>query len=358
MPRVSRRSFLASTAAAGASLAAPAVVTAQKSDSRLIVGEGDHRFEVIHDWPQLPRRFSWQTTHNVAVDREGFVYVIHEGHADKPDHPAIFVFDADGKYVRSFGKQFQGGGHGLEVRNEGGQDFLYVTAYKHLKTFAKLDMAGEVVWRKMAPIESGFYAKGEDTRPQNVWGRDRFMPTNFAFLPDGSFYVADGYGAYRIHRYDMRGQWAGSFGEPGREDGQFDTPHGLWIDDRGPGDPLVVVADRANARLQWFTTEGRHVRTQGGFTLPANVDRRDEYLLVPDLVAQVCLLDGQNRIVARLGRDPEWEALVAKKEVRNHPTRWPAGKFVHPHDACFDHRGDILVAEWVSTGRVSKLRRV
>jgi hypothetical protein len=34
------------------------------------------------------------------------------------------------------------------------------------------------------------------------------------------------------------------------------------------------------------------------------------------------------------------------------------GKFVHPHDACFDKNGDIFVVEWVSTGRVSKLVKV
>ncbi|MGC6425875.1 MAG: peptidase, partial [Akkermansiaceae bacterium] len=34
------------------------------------------------------------------------------------------------------------------------------------------------------------------------------------------------------------------------------------------------------------------------------------------------------------------------------------GKFVHPHDACFDPEGNIFVAEWVSTGRVTKLRKV
>ncbi|HVJ69698.1 MAG TPA: hypothetical protein VM510_17100, partial [Caulifigura sp.] len=29
-----------------------------------------------------------------------------------------------------------------------------------------------------------------------------------------------------------------------------------------------------------------------------------------------------------------------------------------PHDACFDPQGNIYVAEWVATGRVSKLKRV
>lgn len=38
-------------------------------------------------WPQLPSKYSWQTTHGVMLDRAGNLYVIHEGHVDKPDHP-------------------------------------------------------------------------------------------------------------------------------------------------------------------------------------------------------------------------------------------------------------------------------
>jgi hypothetical protein len=34
------------------------------------------------------------------------------------------------------------------------------------------------------------------------------------------------------------------------------------------------------------------------------------------------------------------------------------GKFVCPHDAWFDHEGNIFVTEWVEIGRVTKLRKV
>ncbi|MGE0757981.1 MAG: hypothetical protein AB7O38_13215, partial [Pirellulaceae bacterium] len=191
MTRSSRREFLATvTATAAAGLAAPAVITASKTEKEIILGEGDYRYRVIHDWPELPSQFTWQTTHNVAVDSQGFLYVIHEGRAEAKDHPAIFVFDPEGRYVRSFGQQYQGGGHGIEVRREGGQEFLYVCAYQQVKAFSKLDLRGEVVWHRHAPMEAGIYAAQEDTQPQKIWGRDRFMPTNFAFLPDGDFLLA------------------------------------------------------------------------------------------------------------------------------------------------------------------------
>ncbi|HAV63178.1 MAG TPA: hypothetical protein DCY13_12530, partial [Verrucomicrobiales bacterium] len=187
----SRRQFLKQAATAtAAAVAFPRVLTAAKADARLVIGTDGHRYEVHHDWAQLPSRYSWQTTHNVAVDREGLVYVIHEGRENLADHPSIFVFDAAGKFVRAFGSQFQGGGHGLEVRTEGDEQFLYVTGYQQLKNFAKLTLRGELVWEKRAPMETGLYPEGENTKPAKRWGRDAFMPTNYAFLPDGGFFLA------------------------------------------------------------------------------------------------------------------------------------------------------------------------
>ncbi len=341
---------------------APRVLTAQKSGKQLVIGSGEYRYEVLHNWAQLPDKYSWQTTHNVAIDGEGLLYVIHEGREQMPDHPSIFVFDEQGKFVRAFGNQFQGGGHGLEVRTEGNEQFVYVTAYQQLKNFAKLTLKGERVWEKRAPMESQLYPKDEDTHPTKRWGRDAFMPTNYAFLPDGGFFLADGYGSYRIHRYDKDGNWKSMFGGPGKGDGQFDTPHGIWIDNRPGRNPSVIVADRANKRLQWFTLEGKHIKTLDGFILPANIDSQNDVLLVPDLSARVTLLDKDDQVIAHLGEDPAWREQVLKDGMKLRRDEkgegWVSGKFLHPHDACFDRSGNIFVAEWVQTGRITKLRKV
>ncbi|MBI1314998.1 hypothetical protein GC176_27215 [bacterium] len=363
MPRpqstsLSRRQFLETSAAvATATIAAPAVATAYRTEKQVILGTGDYKYEVMHDWPQLPDRYTWQTTHNVAVDRAGHLYVIHEGHADLKDHPSIFVFDAAGKFIQAFGNQFQGGGHGIEVREEGGEEFLYVCAYQQVKSFAKLTLKGETVWQKYAPMESGVYAEGEASNPQKIWGRDRFMPTNFAFLNDGGFLLADGYGSFYIHRYDKDANYVSSFGGPGDGQGKFATPHGIWIDRRPGQEERVVVCDRAHNTLQYLTLDGQYLETLTGYGLPANVDTWNDLLLVPELHARITLLNGKNEVVARLGDDVE-RVTKTEKGVRNDRSKWIDGKFVHPHDACFTPEGDIFVAEWVATGRVSKLKRL
>ncbi|MBL8815696.1 MAG: hypothetical protein JNL58_06675 [Planctomyces sp.] len=364
----SRRQFLATSAAvAGASLVssvsgasllkgAPAVVTPSRTFSEIVIGEGDYRYRVHHGFPQLPAEYSWQTTHNVAVDKAGNLYVIHEGREELKDHPSIFVFDSAGKFIRAFGNQFQGGGHGIEVREEGGEEFLYVAAYQQVKAFAKMSLTGDVVWTKHAPMESMVYAEGEDTNPQKVWGRDRFMPTNFAFLDDGGFLLADGYGSFKIHRYDKDAKWVSCFGGAGDGQGTFNTAHGLWIDKRPGRTPSIVVTDRAHDTLQYFTMDGVYIETLTGYGLPANIDTWQNLMMVPELKAQVTLLDEKNQVVARLG------SAVARlnevKDLRVKPDQWTEGQFVHPHDACFAANGDIFVAEWVGTGRVTKLERV
>lgn len=358
---ITRRRFLRDTSVgATAMLVAPAIATAKKTDAHPIVGNGEYRYEVIHNWPRLPDRLQWQTTQDVTLDSENNLYVMHQGLSDSADRDTILVFDPQGNFIRSFGSEFHGGGHGIEIRNEDGLDFIYVAAYREVRSIAKLDLRGERVWRRGAPMESGIYAEGEE-QIEHVDGsksRNRFHPTNFAFHPNGGFFVADGYGAYYIHQFDREGNWIQAIGGPGPEDGKFNLPHGLWIDNRDAEQPKLVVSDRVNNRLQWFTLEGQHLRTQGGFLLPANNDIWNELMVVPDLVGRVTLLDRQNQVVAQIGDDSSRIEADTDYAIRTDSTQWRPGKFVHPHDACFDADGNIFVCEWVATGRISKLRRL
>jgi hypothetical protein len=354
-----RRRFLKTSAVSAACvMAAPSVLTASRTNSQVVIGNDQHKFEVLHQFPQLPSQYTWQTTHNVAIDSANNLYVIHEGRENQKDHPSIFVFDETGKFIRAFGQQYQGGGHGIEVRKEGNDEFLYVAAYQQVKEFAKLDLKGEVVWKKRAPKESGVYHADESDNPARVWGRDRFMPTNFAFLPDGGFFLADGYGAFHIHRYNKDGKWIDSFGGDGPGEGTFNTPHGIWIDDRNPASPKLVVTDRAHDTLQIFDLDGRYETTITGFGLPANIDKRGDLLLVPELRARVSILDKDYKTIVELGNDVA--RIVEDKgfAIRGDEKQWQDGKFVHPHDACFDNQGNIYVAEWVGSGRITKLKKL
>ena len=361
LPRISRRTFTALAAGAVTVSSTPALARSRRVGTDILVGSGAHTFRVNHRFPQLPDRFTWQTTHGVAVDAAGNLYVIHEGHKNKKDHPAIFVFDPAGTFIRAFGSEFQGGGHGIEVRKEGDAEFLYVCGYQGVKAFAKLTLDGEIVWFRKAPMESGVYALGEDVSTTPSWNRQGFLPTNFAFLDDGGFLLADGYGSFAMHRYDKDAKWLSSFGGAGDGKGTFNTPHGIWIDRRPAADgtkrePTIVICDRAHNTLQTFALDGTYRDTVTGFGLPANLDTWQGLMVVPELKACVTLLDEKNQPVAKLGR--AIERLDEIKNLRGLPDQWKDGEFVHPHDACFTPTGDLFVAEWVATGRITKLERV
>lgn len=354
----SRRSFLAQASVVSAiAVARPFAVHAQdKSGTRpAIVGTAEHTYECHHGWGETPSHIKWYETHGCAVDKAGNVYITHRAAANLPKTPSdcqdtIVVFDPKGKFIRSFGWQYTSGGHGIDIREENGEEFLYLSYMMPVNLVEKTNLKGERVWLKDRPPEAHVYDNP----------KARFAPTNIAFAPDGGFYLADGYGSNYIHKYDKDGIWKKTFGGTGSEAGQFKTPHGLWIDNRPGREPMLVIADRANNRLQYMTLDGQPVSIdKTNVSFPAHMETRGEILMVPDLHARITLFDKDNKVITHLGYHADWTKEVLDGfKVRQDPKRWQAGRFAHPHDACFDRDGNIIVAEWVVPGRITYLRKV
>lgn len=351
-------------AAAGMITAAPFVHAQSKTDSQpLITGQGDYQYEVTHNWAQLPSEFTWQTTQATVVDKNGFVYLNHTGDFNKKQHPNVFVFDENGKYVRSFGEYFQGGAHGLDLREEDGEEFLYFSNPAPVQSIAKTNLKGEIIWERFAPMESGVYPEGENTLPVRVRAGEapanspsRYKPTNIAFLRNGDLLVADGYGTNYIHRYTKDGEYKATFGGPGPSPEKFNNNHGLALEVRPGKEEILYVTDRGRNTIQCLTPEGKFVSLLEGFERPCHIDFYKDLMLVPELQGRVTLLDGNNKVLAYLCDDHE--NVNAGKVNRGKASDWLPNKFVHPHDATFDLNGNIIVSEWVTTGRISFLKKI
>ncbi len=86
-------------------------------------------------------------------------------------------------------------------------------------------------------------------------------PTFMAWMPDGSFYVADGYNGTRVVKFDARGRFLLQFGLPGvpgteTRPGYLNNVHGVAVDVETR---RVFVNDRENHRIQIFDENGQYV---------------------------------------------------------------------------------------------------
>ena len=358
--KTTRREFLA--AAAAAPIVSPLILGAQDKAGmkKPVLGEGAYRYEATHDWGELPPHIKWGNTHGVVEDSQGHIYVHHTVHATSDSADSIVVFDGNGRFVRSWGKELRGVAHGLHIRKEGTDEFLYLTANAANARMSpqpvlqavvvKTTLKGEIVWKIDGPPKDV-----EAYRPAADGAPKRYNPTNIAIAPNGDVYVGDGYGSYYVNQYNSKAEYIRTFGGKGSEPGQLNEPHGIWVDTR-PADPVLVVADRRNNRLQRFTLDGKHVDFVPGFRLPCHFDERQGLVVIPDLHGRVTLMDRNNALVAHLGDSgsPSWN-----DPLRTQPREsFIPGQFICPHGACFDHDGNIFVVEWVEVGRVTRLRRV
>jgi hypothetical protein len=354
-----RRDFLKTTLAAP--VMSPILLKVQdKAGSKApVIGDGAFRYEVQHDWGVLPPAIKWGNTHGVVEDAQGQIYVHHTVHATSDSADTVVVFDGQGRFVRSWGSEFRGVAHGLDIRREGRDQFLYLTVNAAnpkmtpqpglQAVVVKTTLGGEIVWKIEGPPDVEGYRPGADGTPR------RYNPTNVAVAPNGDVYVGDGYGSYYVNQYNSKGEHIRTFGGRGAEAGQLNEPHGIWVDTR-TSPAVLVVADRRNNRLQRFTLDGRHVDFVPGFRLPCHFNEHDGMVVVPDLHGRVTLLDRNNRILAHLG---DSNAADWNNPLRREPReKFIPGQFICPHGACFDHAGNIFVVEWVEVGRVTKLRRL
>ncbi len=343
---MTRRSLLYAVGA-GAPLILGA--TNKSGSANPILGEGDHKFEAIHDWGELPADIKYGNTHGVCEDSQGHIYIHHTVNAASESSDSMVVFDAKGKFIKSWGKEFKGGAHGLTIRKEGSTEFLYLCDTQR-GLVVKTTLNGEEVFTIGYPAESEAY------KPNPDGSKKKYSPTNLAIAPNGDIYVGDGYGSSFVNVYNKDGKYLRTFGGKGSGDAQLDCPHGIVLDSRG-STPIFMIADRANHRIHTFNLAGEHIGYWPGTNLPCNFGFNHKGdVVVPDLGARVTLLDKNNKVILHLGDD---SAANTWQKIRTlDRTAFVPGKFVCPHGACYDHHGNIFVVEWVEIGRVTKLRRV
>jgi len=270
------RRFVTGEVRSGEPMSKPYAVAAR--GGRVYVGDTVTRMVVLFDLAQgRYRQFGLddpgglRMPFGIETDSQGRVYVV-DGTLKR-----VFVYDADGKYLRTLGAELLWGRPAgiaidesrrrLYVVDTGGVD-----SEKHFVRALDLDSG-----RALFDIGRRGDGPGEFNLPRDaVVGRA------------GEIYVVDG-GNFRVQVFDSDGKYVKTFGAVGRQSGQFSRPKEISIDAQGN----VYVVDTAFGNFQIFDGEGRlllDVGTRGNvdgparFMLPSGiaVDRGDGRVYMVD----------------------------------------------------------------------------
>lgn len=331
------------------------------------ISAGDLEFEWMGDWAELPSVESvargW-AHHGAAFSTEGQIVTFH------PTESLVVILTPEGKLVRSFEVPVIEA-HGLTLATHGYMQSIWLADNgrkrdpDHDYEYMPESPVGKVVRVSM----SGEVELELDTPANPAYESGLYSPTCAIAFDDrcggnGDIWVADGYGENLVHRYNAAGDFLSSIdGTEGA--GRFDCPHSLWIDTR-PGTPELLVADRANGRVQVFDMEGGYIRTFGAdyFDRPTVFANYGENVLVGELNARVAVVGPDDELVGYLGdntpvsEESAWPNEPGENDVPRRTSRLVEGLFNSPHGITSDDDGNIYVTEWLIGGRYTKLRLI
>jgi hypothetical protein len=237
--------------------------------------------------------------------------------------------------------------HSIVHVEENGDEYLYTIVQratpKENWLFVKMKTDGTVVQKITAPPEAGFKA------PNEWW------PTAAVPAPDGSIFIANGYGDSRIFKFGEHGEFQASYSGKGTAEGLLNCSHGMTLDTRYD-QPLLLVCDRENRRLCHFDLDGKFVST---VTLhmrrPCQISFHGDFAVISELEGCVTILDRDNVPVAFLGDNPQ-KAQWANYSLP--PSQIFSSFFGAAHGCFVDESANIYISDWNHIGRVTKLVRL
>lgn len=303
----------------------------------------DHRpserfvHEAVEDWERLPSGWSHRDVSDVAVDSRDRVYVLTRG-----EHPVI-VYERDGTFVGSWGEGMFDSPHGITV---GPDDAVYcVDNGDHtVRKFTNDGTLSLVVGTVGSPSDTGYDGHNMSVRRS---APPFHRPTKVCALSSGDFYVSDGYGNARIHRFSATGELQQSWGEPGEGPGQFRLPHGIAAN---RDETRLLVCDRENDRVQVFGLSGDFLAEWTDLARPSAVAlTRDGYAYVTELGRRA--EPGRGAEPSRCSVFGPDGRLVARWGDEGDP--WAPGSLFAAHGIALDSHDDVYVAEitWSAGGR-------
>ncbi len=225
------------------------ILSAQQSEGTHLPLKGN--VEVF----KTPLESSMVLPTGVAINSKGHVFIANKGKVK------LAEFDGNGNFIRSLAEDVLVAPHGLRVDKD---DNIWVTDIETHMVF-RINPNGRI---SLVLGQKGTSGLIDETRNLILFNK----PADVAFGLNAEIYIADGYGNSRMVKLDKHGNFIKAWGEKGEDNGNFNNPHNVVVDNRG----LVYVADRHNNRIQVFNANGdfitvwNHLGTPWGLAINAN----------------------------------------------------------------------------------------
>ncbi|EMI24162.1 NHL repeat-containing protein [Rhodopirellula europaea] len=259
----------------------------------------------------------------MAIDPDDQLYIVDTT-------GRIQVFDADGQHLRTWTTPETNNGRPTGMVFDGAKDRLLVadTHYYRMLAFTPTGEllpedqiggtsgsgAGEFAFVTDIAVDGdgclyiGEYGASDriqrfdpDGTFMSQWGGtgrevQHFVRPQSLVIHEQTLWIADACN-HRVQRYDIsttEPQWIGSWGQEGKELGEFYYPYGIAVDPDG----TVLVCEFGNQRVQCLTPEGEPVSSWGA---PGHDPGQlyEPWGLVVDSQRRVHVLDSNNHRVQR-----------------------------------------------------------
>ena len=260
-------------------------------------------YRLVENWAQLPPGTQWGVITAVGVDAQDNVFAFQRSEPTSK----VMVFDAHGKYLRTWGEGAFTYPHGLRVLRDG----LVWIADRQMQQVLKYDAGGKLL---MSLGQKGVAGDNNST--------DKFNgASDVVTAPNGDIFVSDGEGGNsRVVKFSKDGTFIKSWGTKGAGQGELNTPHNIAMDSKG----RVWVCDRGNKRLQVFDQSGTYLDQMTQFGAPAAI------FIAKDDVMFVAASEPENKVTIGTTDGKVLDTIEGLN---------------YPHGIAVDGSGAIYVAE-------------
>jgi sugar lactone lactonase YvrE len=238
-------------------------------------------YRTVEGWAKLPGNRAWGSTSAVAIAPDGKgVWVAERCGANAcagSPLPSVYLFDATGAVVKSFGAGLILSPHGIDVDREGNVWVTDCACTLGRSAQPANPPAGHQIF-KFSPDGTLLMTLGQAGGAGATDSGFFYQPNDVLVAPNGEIYVAEGHSSSpgsvaRVLKFSKDGKLIASWGKFGSGPDELDQPHALAMDSRG----RLFVGDRGNNRIKIFDQNGKLLDTWYQFSRPSGIfiDRQD-----------------------------------------------------------------------------------